>query len=251
MQQGSPASCAPDGQCAIHDNAAQQPQHRQQQQRQDGRQQQPGPQPAGVGHPVAAVLAPGGSAGPDGAGAGVQRMEVDSRPSPLGRRSPDTPAASPAAKRPAGRPTGASGLRVGFLNRSPGQQEPRRRRNSSGGASSGSDTYGAILVGQRKHALLAALQGPVEPPGALADLGEGLFHRALWELRASYPVCAWRAGREHLLAYLRGDVDQWQRVMAEGTQEGPLPAAARTALAEAAAALQAELDVAQQAGGGM
>ncbi len=79
----------------------------------------------------------------------------------------------------------------------------------------------------------------------------GEFHRALWELRASYRVCAWRAGREHLLAYLRGDVDQWQRVMAEGTQEGPLPAAARTALAEAAAALQAELDVAQQAGGGM
>ncbi len=54
-----------------------------------------------------------------------------------------------------------------------------------------------------------------------------------------------------LLAYLRGDVDQWRRVMAEGPLEGPLPAAARTALAEAAAALQAELDVAQLAGGGL
>ncbi len=67
----------------------------------------------------------------------------------------------------------------------------------------------------------------------------------------TYRVCAWHAGREHLLAYLRGDVDQWRRVMAEGPLEGPLPAAARTALAEAAAALQAELDVAQLAGGGM
>ncbi len=91
----------------------------------------------------------------------------------------------------------------------------------------------------------------MEPPGALADPGEGLFHRALWELRASYPVYAWRAGREHLLAYLRGNVDQWRRVMVEGPLEGPLPAAARTALAEAAAALQAELDVVQLAGGGL
>ncbi len=63
-------------------------------------------------------------------------------------------------------------------------------------------------------------------------------------------VCAWRVGRERLLAYLRGDVGQWRRVMAEGPPEGPLPAAARTALAEAAAALRAELDVAQLAGVG-
>ncbi len=72
-----------------------------------------------------------------------------------------------------------------------------------------------------------------------------MFHQALWERRASYQVCTRRAGREYLLlAYLRGDVDQWRRVVAEGPPEGPLPAAARTALAEAAAALQAELDVA-------
>ncbi len=156
------------------------------------------------------------------------------------------PAASPAAQRPAAPPMGASSLQVGFLNRPSGQREPRGRRNSSGGASSDSDSCGAILVGQRKQALLAALQGPVEPPGALADTGEGLFHRTLWELRASYMVCARRAGREHLLVYLRGVVD-----LAKGPPEGRLPAAARTALAEAAAAPQAELDVAQLAGGGL
>lgn len=51
-------------------------------------------------------------------------------------------------------------------------------------------------------------------------------------------VLGWRAGREHLLAYLLGDVDQCRRVMAEGPAEGSLPAAAaRTALAEADVAL--------------
>ncbi len=66
-------------------------------------------------------------------------------------------------------------------------------------------------------------------------------------LRASYQVCARRAGRGHLLAYMWGGVDQWRAVVAKGPSEGPLPAAARTALAEAAAAaaLQAALDVAQ------
>ncbi len=59
-----------------------------------------------------------------------------------------------------------------------------------------------------------------------------------------------RAGREHLLAHRRGDVDQWRCLMAEGPLEGPLPAAARTALTEAAAALQAEMDVAQLEGVG-
>ncbi len=39
--------------------------------------------------------------------------------------------------------------------------------------------------------------------------------------------------------------------MAEGPPGGPLTAAARTALAEAAAALQAELDVVQLTGGGL
>lgn len=64
-----------------------------------------------------------------------------------------------------------------------------------------------------------------------------MFNHALWELRASYPVCAWRAGREHLIAYLRGDVDQLRRVILEGPPEDPLPAAAHRALAEAAAAM--------------
>ncbi len=132
------------------------------------------------------------------------------------------------------------------LNRPPGRQAPHRHRNSSGGASSDSDAYGAILVGTSRQSLLAAMQGPAEPPDAPADPGGGLFHQALWELRASYQVCARCAGQEHLLAY-QGDVDQWQRVMAEGH----LPAAARTALMGAAAALQAELDVAQLAGGGL
>ncbi len=59
----------------------------------------------------------------------------------------------------------------------------------------------------------------------------------------------WAAGREHLLAYLRGDVEQWRRVVAEGQPEGPMPAAVRTALVEAAAALKAELNVVQLARG--
>ncbi len=70
------------------------------------------------------------------------------------------------------------------------------------------------------------MQGPAEPLGTLADTGEGPpVPHALWEMRAFHQVCARRAGREHLLAYRWGDVDQRRRSVAERQPEGPLPVA--------------------------
>ncbi len=48
-----------------------------------------------------------------------------------------------------------------------------------------------------------------------------------WEPQATYSVRARCAGREHLLVYLRGDVDQRRHVVAEGPPDGALPAASQ------------------------
>ncbi len=60
-------------------------------------------------------------------------------------------------------------------------------------------------------------------------------------LPAPYQVCGTRSVRAHMLVSLRGAVGQWRRIMKAGPPEAPLPAAARTALAEAATALQPQL----------
>ncbi len=103
-----------------------------------------------------------------------------------------------------------------------------------------------MLVGQRKQVLLAALQGPAEPPGTLAD---------------RIPVISGSCGlpTRSVLGALAGSTS-WHTCGAMWISGGVswpkghrrvLPAAARTALAEAAAALQAELDVAHLAGVGL
>ncbi len=181
-----------------------------------------------------------------GAGAGAKRMEVDSHPDRRGCNLP-TP-----------------GLLVTLPNVPP--PAPRAPPACGQGSATGHLAYkspctaAAALAGlaatatprchpgwDARQALLAAMQEPAEPPGDPANPSEGFLHHALWELRASYQVHARGAGREHLLAYI--PVGQWRHVVVEGPPAGPLPAAARKALAEAAAVLQTELDVAQLAEG--